>query len=64
MDMSRCQNPDCPRFGDEILVMAHRGLGYCSIDCRKALGWDMPSLGTMMFVTRTERSALLEARNG
>jgi hypothetical protein len=54
----------CENCGGEILVMAFRGTGACSVVCRKQLGRDVPSVGTMMFVTTGEKAAIEEARNG
>jgi hypothetical protein len=52
----------CRRCGREIKVMAFRGTGLCSIDCRKALGLDPSSSGTIMFVTKKEHKRILKKR--
>lgn len=62
IDMNTCQNPSCPRYQQPIQLMAHRGLGYCSVDCKKEMGLDTSSVGTIMFVTREERDVLMESR--
>jgi hypothetical protein len=54
----------CESCGNEILVMAFRGTGACSVVCRKRLGRDVSSVGSMMFVTRGEKAAIEEARRG
>ena len=54
----------CESCGGEILVMAFRGTGACSVVCRKQLGRDVSSVGEMMFVTREEKERITEARNG
>ena len=35
----KCQNPKCPN-GHRIAITIFRGSGYCSDNCRKALGLD------------------------
>lgn len=36
----KCQNPGCPN-GHKISIAIFRGSGYCSDNCRKALGQDL-----------------------
>jgi len=38
-DWRQCQNPGCPN-GHLIAIAIFRGSGYCSDNCRKALGLD------------------------
>ena len=54
----------CESCGADILVMAFRGTGACSVVCRKRMGRDVSSVGEMMFVTRGEKAAITEARDG
>jgi hypothetical protein len=53
----------CESCGADILVMSFRGTGACSVVCRKRLGRDVSSVGSMMFVTRDEKATITEARN-
>jgi hypothetical protein len=53
----KCRHCDGP-----VQVMAFRGTGICSVDCRKALGLDVSSVGTMMFVTTEEKEMIGEYR--
>ena len=53
----------CP-CGKKITVMAFRGTGFCSVNCKKKHGKDVSSVGTIMFVTSGEKAAIEEARNG
>lgn len=60
----------CNNCGKTIQVMIFRGSGYCSIDCKKALGLDHAPYGNMMVVTASEqqfvekRRRSLAAKNG
>ena len=56
-----CKNPDCPN-GNVITIPAFQGEDYCCIDCKKAIGQDVPSVGTFMFVTLEEKRAIDAAR--
>lgn len=58
MAKSKCKNCD-----KKIQVAIFKGSGYCSIDCKKALGDDVSSVGTHMFVTRDEKKMIDQARN-
>lgn len=52
----------CKVDNKPIKVMAHRGTGFCSIDCRKKAGDDVSSVGTIMFVTTDERHKIEKRR--
>jgi hypothetical protein len=52
----------CESCGHEILVMAYKGTGACSVRCRKQLGRDVSSVGTMMFVTTDEKERIEHGR--
>lgn len=55
---------NCTNCGRQILVMAFRGTGFCSVNCKKASGIDVGSQGTLTFLTREERQIIEESRNG
>ena len=59
-DLDKCGNPNCPHEG-RIITMAFRGSGFCCDDCRKAVGADVSSVGTYMFLT-TEEAELIRNR--
>ena len=52
----------CVSHGRPIETMAFRGTGFCSEDCKKIAGADVSSVGTVMFVTREERTKIMAAR--
>lgn len=54
----------CKTCGTTIQVMAFRGTGYCSVDCKKAAGIDHATQGTLTFLTREEAAMIKENRNG
>jgi hypothetical protein len=54
----------CKVDGEPIEVMAFKGTGFCSVNCRKEAGDDVPSVGTHMFVTTAEKRMIDGARNG
>lgn len=54
----------CKNCTGEIKTMTFKGTGYCGIDCKKAAGLDVPSVGQMMFVSNDEKEKIMEARNG
>lgn len=58
-----CQNPKCPNH-HAIAVSIFKGTGACSINCRKALGDDVSSVGQHMFITNDEKKIIEESRNG
>ena len=61
--MASCKDI-CKNCNKNIEVTIFRGSGVCSVDCRKALGLDVSSVGTMMFVTTEEKHTVEEARRG
>lgn len=54
---------NCVFCGDPIQMAAFKGTGFCCIDHIKAAGADVSSVGTVMFVTKDEREAIMMARN-
>lgn len=57
-------NTHCKACGKEIKVLAFIGTDYCSVDCRKRAGDDQTSIGTLVFLTKTEENLIKEYRNG
>lgn len=55
---------NCKQCGTKIEMMAFRGSGFCSDQCKKDAGVDRPSVGTYMFVTTDEKRMIEEYRNG
>lgn len=52
----------CENCGGYIYVTAFKGEPFCSIDCKKALGLDVSSVGTFMFVTHEEKRSIESGR--
>lgn len=56
---TNCKNPVC---GKQIKVAIFKSEDFCSVDCRKALGADATSNGTMVLLSPEEQKVIMEYR--
>jgi len=50
----------CKTCGNEIMIQVFKGTGFCSVNCKKAVGIDHVAYGEseMMLVTREEQTRI------